>query len=61
LSHNKRLTVLKEHFTEFHNTFLEKVSSYYTVSFTDPKSKKTVPYSFEIISDQIIKQNDYGN
>ena len=52
---NKRLTILKEHFAEFHHTFLEKLSSCYAVSFTDPKSKKVLPYSFEVISNEIIK------
>jgi len=61
LSNNRRLTVLKEHFVEFHDTFLAKLNSCYTVSFTDPMSKKTVPYSFELVTDQIIKQDDYGN
>lgn len=55
LAHNKRLTVLKEHFTEFHNTFLAQVSSHYPVMFNDPKSKKAIPYSFEMICDEILK------
>ena len=55
LAHNKRLTILLEHFTEFHNSLLEKLSLYYTVMFTDPKSKKTAPYSFEMISNEINK------
>ena len=54
LSNNKRLTILKEHFAEFHDTFLAKISSFYLVLYTDPKSKKTVPYSFEMISKEII-------
>jgi hypothetical protein len=61
LSNNRRLTVMKEHFIEFHDTFLAKLNTCYTVSFTDPISKKTVPYSFELVTDQIIKQDDYGN
>jgi len=61
LSNNRRLTILKEHFVEFHDTFLAKLSSCYKVAFTDPMSKKTVPYSFETAIDQIIKQNCYGN
>ncbi len=55
LSDNKRLTVLKEHFKEFHDTFLAEVSSYYPVLFIDPESQKPVPYSFEMISNGIIK------
>jgi len=54
LSNNKRLTVLKEHFKEFHDTFLNKVSSFYPVLFIDPKSQKAVPYGFEMISNEII-------
>ena len=53
LSNNKRLTILKEHFTEFHEKFLERVSSCYTVLFMDHKSKKTVPYNFKVILSQI--------
>ncbi len=55
MAHNKRLTILKEHFTEFHDTFLNKVSSYYPVLFVDPQSKKLVPFSFEMIVNEIIK------
>jgi hypothetical protein len=54
LSYNNRLTILKEHFTEFQNMFLEKLSLCYTVLFTDPTSKKAVPYSSEMISNDII-------
>jgi hypothetical protein len=54
LAHNNRLTILKKHFKEFHHSFLEKLSSYYTVVFTDPKSKNTAPYSFEMIINEII-------
>jgi hypothetical protein len=54
LSGNKRLTVLREHFKEFHNTFLNNVSSFYPVLFIDPKSQKAVPYSFANISNEII-------
>jgi hypothetical protein len=61
LSNNGRLTVMKEHFVEFHNTFLAKLNSCYTVSFSDAVAKKIVPYNFEIITDQIINQGDYGN
>lgn len=53
LSGNNKLTVLKAHFREFHDTFLAKISSFYLVLYTDPKSKKAVPYSFELISDEI--------
>lgn len=53
LSNNKRLTILKEDFTEFHNAFLAKVSSCYTVRFIDPKSKKSVPYNYETISNDL--------
>ena len=61
LSNNRRLTILKEHFVEFHDTFLAKLNSCYLVSFSDPMSKKIFPYSFELVTDQIIKQDDYGN
>jgi len=61
LSNNGRLTVMKEHLVEFHNTFLAKLNSCYTVSFSDAVAKKIVPYNFEIITDQIINQGDYGN
>ena len=61
LSNNRRLTVMKEHFVEFHETFLAKLNSCYTVSFSDPIAKKIVPYNFEIVTDKIIKPNDYGN
>jgi hypothetical protein len=54
LAHNKRLTILKEHFVEFHDVFLAKVSAYYTVLFIDPQSKKAVPYRVEMIIDEII-------
>jgi hypothetical protein len=53
LSNNKRLTILKEHFAEFHQKFLDRLSSCYTVLFMDHKSKKTVPYNFEVISSQL--------
>ncbi len=55
LSNNKRLTVLKTHFKEFHDTFLAKVSSFYPVLFVDPKSQKAVPYNFETIFNEIVK------
>jgi hypothetical protein len=61
LSNNRRLTVMKEHFVEFHDTFLAKLNSCYLVSFSDPMTKKTIPYNFEMVTDQIIKQDDYGN
>jgi hypothetical protein len=54
LSNNNLLTILKEHFNEVHNTFFAMLSTYYTVLFNDPKSKKTVPYNFEMISNEII-------
>jgi hypothetical protein len=54
LSNNKRLTILKEDFTEFHDTFLAKVSSFYSVLYTSIKTKKAVPYSFEMILNEII-------
>lgn len=54
LANNNRLTILKEHFNEFHERLLAMVSAYYTVLFTDPKSKKIVPYSFDIVSNAII-------
>lgn len=53
LSNNKRLTILKEHFAEFHDTFLAKVSSFYSVLYTSTKTKKAVPYSFEMIVSDI--------
>ncbi|MDP9076435.1 MAG: hypothetical protein M3O71_03345 [Bacteroidota bacterium] len=39
LSDNKRLTVLRQHFKEFHTTFLAKVSSYYAVLLSIPNLK----------------------
>jgi hypothetical protein len=55
LSNNNRLTVLKSHFREFHDAFLAKISSFYLVVYTSPNSKKTVPYSYEMILNEIIK------
>ena len=55
LANNNRLTILKEHFNEFHHTFLAMVSAYYTVLFTDPNTKKAVPYNFEVVSNEIVK------
>ena len=55
LSYNNRLTILKEHFTEFHNTFLEKLSSCYTVSFTDTQTKKMIPYNFEMVYNELVR------
>jgi hypothetical protein len=61
LSNNRRLTVMKEHFVEFHDTFLAKLNSCYTVLFSDPIAKKFVPYNLKIVTDPIIKRDDYGN
>jgi hypothetical protein len=55
LSNNNRLTILKDHFVEFYNVFLEKLSSYYTVLFTDPKTKKAAPYSYDFVLNELIK------
>jgi hypothetical protein len=52
-ANNKKLTILKHHFAEFHKAFLYKVSTYYEVLFIDPKFKKAVPYSFNVISNEI--------
>jgi hypothetical protein len=46
LSNNKRLTILKEHFTEFHDTFLNKVSLCYDVIFQNNSGVK-IKYVFE--------------
>lgn len=55
LSYNNRLTVLKEHFNEFHNAFLSELSAFYSVHFIDPKTKKTASYNFEMVLDQLSK------
>lgn len=39
-SNNKRLTVLKEHFFEFHHTFLDQLSRCYGVNFMNVSGKK---------------------
>jgi len=53
LSHNNRLTILKQHFKEFQNSFLGELSSYYSVNFIDPQSKKIVPYDFKAVLDHL--------
>ena len=60
LRYHNRLTVLREHFAEFHLTFLEKISSCYEVLFYNPKSKKNTAYSYEIIANEIINRGSDG-
>jgi len=48
LLHNNRLTILKQHFREFQDTFLAELSTFYPVHFINPNSKKTVPYDFKL-------------
>jgi hypothetical protein len=47
-THHNRLTVLKEHFALFHDTFLEKLNERYTVYFGS--AGRTVLYHYEQIS-----------
>jgi len=54
LSHNNnRLTILKQHFREFQDTF-RQIVYFYPVQFIDPQSKKTVPYDFEVVSNHLF-------
>jgi hypothetical protein len=55
LSYNNRLTILKEHFAEFQTTFLDKLSSCYTISFTDTQTKKAIPYNFETVYNELVR------
>ena len=51
LSNNKRLTILKEHFTEFHDTFLDKVSLYYDVFFLNKSGVKSKYVFDDVLED----------
>jgi hypothetical protein len=55
LSYNNRLTILKGHFKEFHNEFMEKLNSCYTVLFTDTQTKKSIPYDFDTVCDELVR------
>jgi len=51
LNNNGRLTILKEHFNEFHHTFLDRLSQCYQVSFAI-KSGKRKKYVFDEIKQE---------
>jgi hypothetical protein len=52
---SNRITVLKEHFREFHERFLEKAAFCYEVLFSCPGSGKKSIYDFETVLEEFVK------
>ncbi|HEX4372286.1 MAG TPA: hypothetical protein VHZ50_03180, partial [Puia sp.] len=54
LTTNSRLTILKEHFIEFHHTFLEQISICYNVNYVNRSGKKQNYLFNEVLKEALL-------